>query len=210
MDDQYWSSVRAMRLRIADLLDSLDPVEWDEPSLCEHWRVRDVAGHLALITTITTWDMLRAAPRAGCNPHRINAMLAVRNGSRAPGELVAEIRAHAGDRRTARVLNIKDSLFDVIVHGQDIARPLGRDLSAPAEDCRRGLQRVWSMGWPFHAPRVLSGLTLTATDTAWTAGAGPVVAGPALELLLVATGRIATAIDNLHGPGVDRLHAIVR
>lgn len=53
MEDGYWDSVRGMRLRIADLLDSLAPAEWDADSLCRGWRVRDVA---------VTW---RWCPRSG-------------------------------------------------------------------------------------------------------------------------------------------------
>jgi hypothetical protein len=32
---------------MADLLESLDEAQLDTPSLCEGWRVRDVAGHVA-------------------------------------------------------------------------------------------------------------------------------------------------------------------
>jgi hypothetical protein len=84
MDDSYWSAVRTTRLRIADLLESLTPYEWNAESLCPGWRVRDVAGHLALVPAITTWDMVKVAPRAGFNPNRINTLLAIRHGSRDP------------------------------------------------------------------------------------------------------------------------------
>ena len=49
MDENHWSEVRRMRLDVADLLESLTSAEWDEPSLCRGWRVRDVAGHLAVV-----------------------------------------------------------------------------------------------------------------------------------------------------------------
>lgn len=204
MDEAYWSAVRTMRLRIADLLGSLSPAEWNAPSLCRGWRVRDVAGHLALVPTITTWDMVWVAPRARFNPNRINTLLAIRHGSRPPEEIVAKIREHAGDRRTARTLDTRNSLFDTIVHSQDIALPLRRDFPVPAELSREGLQRVWAMGWPFHARRSLAGLTLRATDITWTVGTGPEVAGTALDLLLLLTGR-TTAARSLHGPGVTTL-----
>jgi uncharacterized protein (TIGR03083 family) len=207
MDEVYWSAVRMIRLRIADLLDSLSPAEWDAASLCRGWRVRDVAGHLALVPTITTWDMIAVAPRARFNPHRINTLLAVRHGSAAPDEIVTRLRAHAGDRQTAKVLDSRDALFDVIVHSQDIALPLGREFPVPAEHSREGLRRVWAMGWPFNARRNLAGVTLRATDTDWTAGAGPEVAGNALSLLLLLTGRRRAAVDSLHGSGVATLRA---
>ena len=49
--------------------------------------------------------------------------------------------------------------------------------------------------------RRVEGVTLQATDTDWSHGSGPVVAGPALALMLAATGRTAV-LDELTGPGV--------
>ena len=207
MDEAYWDAVRSMRLSIADLLDELSPAEWDAASLCQGWRVRDVAAHVALVPRITTWQMMSVAPRAGFNPHRINTILAVRHGSTPPDQIITTLRDHAAGRGTARVLNSRDALFDVIVHSQDIAVPLGRDLPVPADFTRQGLQRVWDMGWPFNARRRLAGLTLSATDTDWTAGTGRQVSGTALSLLLLLTGRTSTAVGQLQGPGVARLSA---
>jgi uncharacterized protein (TIGR03083 family) len=207
MDETYWSAVRTMRLRIADLLDSLSPTEWNAPSLCRGWRVRDVAGHLASVPTITTWEMVSVAPRARFNPHRVNTFLAIRHGSQPSDEIVSKIREHAGDRRTAKTLDTRNALFDAIVHSQDIALPLNRDFPVPAAFSRDGLQRVWEMGWPFNARRKLAGITLRATDASWTVGTGPEVAGPALSLLLLLTGRTSAVADSLHGSGVATLNA---
>ncbi len=206
-EDTYWSAVRTLRLRTADLVESLDATDCDVPSLCAGWRVLDVAGHVALVPRITTWDMVRAAPSARFDPSRINTRLAVREGRRRREDIVGDLREHAGVRRTARVLSGRDCLFDVIVHSQDIARPLGRVLDVPAAWSRQGLQRVWEMGWPFRAGRHLAGLTLTATDTDWTVGDGPEVRGEALSLLLLLTGRRAAVVDSLDGSGVHALHA---
>lgn len=50
------------------------------------------------------------------------------------------------------------------------------------------------------------GLTLIATDSFWTTGAGPAVCGAGLDLLLALTGR-AAGLDGLTGDGVDTLSA---
>ena len=207
MDEEYWSAVRTIRLRIAELLDTLSRSEWDAASLCQGWRVRDVAGHLAMVPTITTGQMLAAAPRARFNPNRINTLLAVRAGSVPTTEIVRKLRDHADDRTTAKALDTRNSLFDAIVHSQDIALPLGRTFPVPVDDTRRGLDRVWSMGWPFNARRRLAGITLTATDTDWTVGSGPEVRGTALSLLLLLTGRTSTVRNDLAGAGLESLHA---
>lgn len=100
---------------------------------------------------------------------------------------------------------MRSALFDAIVHSQDIAIPLDRNFAVPVGFSRQGVERVWAMGWPFNARRRLAGLRLTATDTEWTVGAGPEVAGTALSLLLLLTGRASTVLDCLHGPGVEGL-----
>jgi uncharacterized protein (TIGR03083 family) len=205
MDEEYWAAVRDLRLAIADLLEALSAAEWEAPSLCRGWRVRDVAGHVAVVPAITTGRMLAVAPRAGFDPNRINTLIATREGSRPAEEIVALLRRRAGERRTARVLDVRDALFDVAVHSQDICRPLGRELPVPVAASRRGLDRVWEMGWPFRARRRLSGLTLRATDADWRVGAGPEVAGPALTLLLLLTGRTEAAVGGLSGEGLAAL-----
>lgn len=205
MDEEYWSAVRTIRLGLADLLDTLSRDQWDAASLCAGWRVRDVAGHLAMVPTITTGQMLAAAPRARFNPNRINTLLAVEAGSVPPDEIVRKLRDHADDRTTAKALDARNSLFDAIVHSQDIALPLGRTFPVPVGDTRRGLDRVWAMGWPFRARRRLADLTLTATDTDWTVGTGPEVRGSALSLLLLLTGRTSTVRSDLAGAGLESL-----
>ena len=205
MNEEYWAAVRTLRVGLAEMLDTLSPAEWDAASLCKGWRVRDVAGHLALVPTITTWQMLAAAPQARFNPNRINTLLAVRAGSVGTGEIPQKLRDHAGDRTTAKALDTRNALFDAIVHSQDISIPLGRTFKVPVDFTRQGLDRVWGMGWPFHAQRRLAGRTLTATDSDWTVGSGPDVSGSALSLLLLLTGRTSTARRELVGAGLEGL-----
>ncbi|WP_197275221.1 hypothetical protein [Luteipulveratus halotolerans] len=83
--------------------------------------------------------------------------------------------------------------------------PLGRERAMPLEAATLALDRVWSMGWPFFARRRLRGVTLQATDTSWTRGAGPVVTGSTAALLLLATGRRSAALPQLSGPGARTL-----
>jgi uncharacterized protein (TIGR03083 family) len=201
-EESYWAAVTDMRSRVADLLEGLEPDEWERPSLCADWRVRDVAGHLSLVPTITTWEMVAAAPRARFDPNRINTLLARRYAEPPTREIVARVREHAADRRTAAVLDTRDALFDAVVHSQDIALPLGRTVDVPVAAARAGLGRVWDMGWPFRAKRRLAGLSLRADDTDWAVGEGPEVSGTAVALLLLLTGRTDAALPSLSGPGL--------
>ncbi|WP_298885889.1 maleylpyruvate isomerase family mycothiol-dependent enzyme [uncultured Serinicoccus sp.] len=206
MDDQYWSTVRTMRMEFADFLDTLSAQQWDAASLCAGWRVRDVVGHVSVVPRVTARQMLAVAPRARFDINGINMLIGIQEGQRDPQELVALLRRHAADRIPSRpVPDPRNLLFDLIVHGQDVARPLGRDLPVAAAQAQQGLERVWAMGWRFRARTRLGGLSLRATDTHWAAGTGPEVTGSTLALLLLATGRTTAVLDELHGPGVRGL-----
>ena len=111
-----------------------------------------------------------------------------------------------GSRRTAPGVTDLEPLIDVLVHGQDIAIPLGRVRPMPAQAAATAATRVWSMRWPFHAKRKLSGLRLAATDHPWSAGQGLLVEGPVAAILLLLTGRRA-ALPQLSGPGAAGLEA---
>ena len=45
-EESVWDVVVAERLALRDQLRDLDAADWDHPSLCDGWRVRDVAAHV--------------------------------------------------------------------------------------------------------------------------------------------------------------------
>jgi uncharacterized protein (TIGR03083 family) len=201
--EQSWQVIAEQRLGLARLLEELSDSEWEQPSLCAGWRVRDVAAHVALAPQVPgLGSMLVDGIRARESFHRLNHDVAVRHAAHPTYDIVAELRAHADSRRLPVVTNYRNILFDVLVHTQDIAIPLGRDHPMPSEAARAGASRVWTMGWPFWARRRLRGVRVLATDTDWFAGAGVELRGPIGMLLLMLTGRTETAMPHLSGPGV--------
>ena len=154
-----------------------------------------------------TW----VAHRRGVDPDDAAGLVALRDGPDGMIDRLAEDHEHAriladyrrldGSRRHPPGTTVREPLLDVLVHTQDIALPLGRHHAMPPEAARTAADRVWSVSFPFRARRRLRGVTLTATDTDWRAGAGPEVRGPMEALLLLLTGRTA-ALDRLEGPGL--------
>ena len=205
--EDSWRAITDMRLNLADLLEQLNEAEWEHPTLCAGWRVRDVAAHVAMAPQVPGFgSMLADAVRARGNFHRLNHDVAVRHADgRSAAQLVAELRRHAASRRLPVVTNYRNILFDVLVHGQDIAVPLQRELAVPRDAAVAGATRVWTMGWPFWARRRLPGLRLVADDADWTAGQGAEVSGPIDALLLLLTGRTGAALPRLAGPGIHHL-----
>jgi uncharacterized protein (TIGR03083 family) len=205
-----WRVIEQERLSLAALLEGLTDDQWNSQSLCEGWRVRDAAAHVALAPQAPgPLAMVVEGVRAGGRFHKVNHDVSVRYAERPGADLVAELREHAASRRLPKVTNYRNILFDVLVHGQDIAIPLGIRRDMPLDAARAGIERVWTMGWPFGVNRLLRQFRFTATDVDWTAGDGPEVTGPVAALLLLLTGRPA-ALPRLSGPGVEELSGLVR
>jgi uncharacterized protein (TIGR03083 family) len=204
--ERTWQVIEQERLAIADLLDGLTAAQWESPSLCADWRIRDVAAHLTTVgLPPSPGSVLVDLIWSHGSFHRLNTRASRRRGRRPTAQIVADLRAHAASRKVPVVSNYRNVLFDVLVHGQDIAIPLGMDLPMPPEAAAEGASRVWSMGWPFWAKRRLRGTRLTATDIEWSVGSGAEISGPIRGLLLLLTGRTSAATPLLSGEGVTHL-----
>lgn len=207
--DESWRVIEEHRSAIADLLEALPEQDWEQASLCAGWRVRDVAAHLVLGTTAPSLrTLVREAVRARGSFDRLNHDLAVRHGERPTEQIVSDLRQRAASRELPPMTNHRNMLFDVLVHGQDIALPLGRALTFPPAAGVAAVAHLWTLGWPFWTQRRFRGLSFRATDAGWSAGAGPEVRGPVRDVLLALAGR-PVALAGLTGPGVDELSSRV-
>ena len=203
-----WTTIDDERGSLADLLEQLPPADWERPSLCAGWRVREVAAHLAL-AHLRFGAAASALVRARGSFDRMVDQTAREHAVVPTGQLVAEIRAMRGSRRHAPGTSIVEPLTDVLVHGQDIARPLGLHRPVPADAAAVSASRVWSLNWPFWPRSRLRGLALQATDHPWRIGAGQPVTGSMGDLLLLLTGRTCV-VDRFSGEGVPTLRQRVR
>ncbi|MGY6025853.1 maleylpyruvate isomerase family mycothiol-dependent enzyme [Streptomyces spinosirectus] len=200
--DELWQIVERERTSLADLLAGLSPGAWETPTRCGDWRVRDVAAHLSIGARSTYRWVLRELVRSRGNFDRMIHDSAVREARRPAGEIVADLRAIAGSRRCAPLTTPRESLLDVLVHGQDIALALGRTRAMPPEAARDAADRVWTMRVP-PRPWPLPHARLVATDIAWTRGTGEEIRGPIAALLLLLTGRPEAAEEWTGRAGAD-------
>ena len=231
MDEELWRLVRQERLSLVGLVEPLTAEQSATPSLCEEWTVRDVVAHLVMTPAgePRPWPMAKAMVRARGRLWTAGRDVAVAYARRSPDELVSSLRDLAGCRAKPVFVVDANILLDLVVHGQDVAVPLGLErpvpdvavplgLERPVPDAaaRLVLERIWTMGWPFHARRRFGGLHLVCdaetepdseTGTVWQAGSGPEVGGSAAALALLMTGRTSAAVGMLHGPGVRLLAA---
>jgi len=206
--DQAWQAIDNQRLALTDVLARLSDDEWQLPSLCDGWTVRDVTAHLTM-QQVGPGALLMQIPamiKARGNLDRLIHDAARRRAALPTTQLIAEIRGMVGSRRHNFGVTYRETLTDILVHSQDITVPLGRRLAMPVDAAALAATRIWSMDRMFHAAKRLTGYRLTATDTNWTVGEGAEVNGPVGSILLLLTGR-PIDLPLLSGPGVGSLSA---
>lgn len=189
----------AERADLADLLATLTPAQWDAPSLCDGWRVRDVVAHAFSYEELGLAGLIGRFLGNGLVPARVNAAGVAAFADHSTDDLLAIVRRCRRPRGLTTGFGGKIALTDAVIHHQDIRRPLGLPREIPSERLRVVLGFACTAP-PIGASKRIKGLTLTATDLDWTAGDGPAVEGPAESLLMAIAGRRGVA-QELTGPG---------
>ncbi|NUS45656.1 MAG: maleylpyruvate isomerase family mycothiol-dependent enzyme [Mycobacteriaceae bacterium] len=199
--ERTWQAVEAERAGLVEMLRLLPESAWDEPSLCDGWQVRDVVAHLIQSARPTIAWILVNVIRARGDFDRAVREAAVRHARcRTSAQLLAELRGSIGVRVAVAGTTPADRLMDLLVHGQDIAIPLGIPREMPSGAARTALDRLWGQSAPFHVRTTFNGYRLAATDIGWFVGEGHLIEGSAAAILLLITGR-SVALSQLGGPG---------
>ncbi|MBM0126038.1 maleylpyruvate isomerase family mycothiol-dependent enzyme [Pimelobacter simplex] len=190
--DTAWQHTHEQRRELARLLAGLDEEAWAAPSVCPGWTVRDVAAHVISVPQMTWGPFLRACVRGGFWVPRVGLLEGRRRGRAEIAAILEQYERYDGSRVSTPFTGHLESLMDVLVHVQDIVRPLGLRHDAPPEASAAAAGAALRLGVFFGRPR-LGGVRLVATDVAWSHGQGPEVRAPMVELLLLCTGRSAAA-----------------
>lgn len=198
-----WTTVAAERGALADDLADVPDERWDTPSWCAGWTVHDVLAH--------------QCATADTNPVRFFTRFAAA-GFRFPAFADAQIRRYRGATPAETLATFrrlqhstssppgprKSWLGEVIVHSEDIRRPLGIEHHYPTDAVREVLDFYRGSNTLIGAKSRIADVRLEATDDDWSHGTGPAVRGRLVDLLLASTGR-AEACDRLEGDGVTTL-----
>ena len=198
-----WSQVHDERRALLDLLETLSPEQWDTPSLCEGWGVRDVVGHLIGGTQVSLPQMVGPLLLCGFRLNRYLLRDGRRRGACPAPVLVTQFRDRLETRTTPPGLNAADMLEDVVLHQLDIRRPLGIARPVPVPRLQAVTANV-ARHRMFPARRLVAGLRFRATDCDWSIGSGPTVSGPMESIALVLSGRFV-AVEELTGEGLPAL-----
>jgi uncharacterized protein (TIGR03083 family) len=206
MDDATtWKLIHGERAATADMLATLTPDQWSQPSLCSGWTVQMTAGHIVQSAEQTTGSFMSGMLASG---FRFNTMMdrqARTLGALPTTEIIERLSARTTTTNKAPA-PVATMLGEVVTHTEDITRPLGLDHQAQPDAVVACLDHFKKANFPVGAKKRIAGLHLKATDVDWTYGDGPEVSGPALSLLMIMTGRSA-GLDGLEGSGVADLRS---
>ncbi|MFJ2865845.1 maleylpyruvate isomerase family mycothiol-dependent enzyme [Kitasatospora sp. NPDC087314] len=202
--DWIREQIAAERRELAEVFTALTPDQWNAPSLCVGWRVREVAAHMSTGFRYSTARTLADLLRAGGSLHRMTDRVARRDAAAlTDGQLAAALADHAEHPWRPPVGGRIAALGHDVVHGLDITVALGLPSRLPQPRVTALLATVSRRSLRFFGAR-LDGVRLRATDTGWSHGGGPaLVEGRAEHLLLLTYGRHLPS-GLLTGPGAGR------
>jgi uncharacterized protein (TIGR03083 family) len=196
------------RQDFADLLAGLSPDQWEQPSLCERWRVRDVVAHVLSYEELSRWGLVMRFAKGGFLPNRVNAVGVAEYATRSPEQLTELARASIRPRGLTAGFGGMIALVDGMIHQQDIRRPLGIPRTIPPDRLRAALNYSLTVPAVRGAKRSRR-VRLVATDLDWSHGDGPEVRGSG-EALLMAMAARPDAFGDLEGPGKATLAQNIR
>ena len=188
-EDDLRAAVAAERGEQADLLAALRPEQWDAPTLCDGWRVREVIAHTTMPFRTSLGQFLVDMAKARGNFNRMADRCARRDAAKLPPEqLLASLRHNVTDPWKPPGGGVHGALSHDVIHGLDITVGLGLNRQVPPERVAMVLAGMRPRNIAFFGTD-LAGIALQATDLDWSHGTGTPIRGLAQDLLLVLCGR---------------------
>jgi uncharacterized protein (TIGR03083 family) len=198
-----WTVIHEERRALLADLEPLTDEQWSTPSLCEGWSVRDVLGHMVATATKTPPKFFAGMIGSG---FRFNAMAnkdIARETAGPPTDTLARFR-EVLDRTSSPPGPKMTWVGEVVVHGEDIRRPLGINHTYPTDALTSVADFYKGSNLLIGGKDRVSGLEWRATDADWSTGTGPTVSGPMLSLVMAIVGR-KPALNDLSGEGLATL-----
>jgi uncharacterized protein (TIGR03083 family) len=189
-DDAFLQpAVAAEFTRLADLLDAASDAQWDTPSLCAGWRVREVIAHLTMAARYSEAEFMAELQRCGFDFTRLSNEIAARDARLPADELIKDLRSEVMRHWAPPGGGYHGALNHVVIHGLDVTVPLGVPRLPPDQTIRVILDDLTQGDGTVRFGVDFAGRRLQATDLDWSFGAGPALRGAAADLALVVCGR---------------------
>ena len=192
-DAHLQPAVAAEFASLAGLLAGATDAQWDTPSMCEGWRVREVVAHMTVPARYPEEELMTRFRRSGFDFTRLSNEMAAQDAGLPADQLVAGLRSDIMQRWTPPSGGYHRALNHVVIHGLDVTVPLGAPRCSPDETIRVVLDDLTVGGGHARFGIVINSRRLQASDLDWSHGSGPVLRGAAEDLALALCGRAVPA-----------------
>ena len=169
--------IAAERRAFGDVLKGLPEPDWDAPSLCAGWRVREVVAHMTMPFRYSTPRFLGEMVRSRGNFARMADRVARRDAQAPIGTLLDGWRTNEDNPWKPPGGGLKGALTHDVVHGLDITVPLGIEHPVSEPALRVVLDNATSPLSLKHFGLDLTGIRLEADDLDWAFGDGEPLRG---------------------------------
>ena len=197
--DAAWSSIDLERAELVRQLEPVTASQWATPSLCAGLSVREVLAHMTVSGAVSGPRWFAGVLRARFDfdkqsDDRLREQLGT-----SPDETLDRFRSTITSR-TSPPLPALALLGEMVVHGEDIRRPLGLKRYYPPSTLAAVLGYYAGTDQVVIARKRVRGLRLQADDADTSTGHGPLVRGSSIALIMAMTGRRDYCAE-LSGPG---------
>lgn len=183
------TAIAAERRQFSHILKALPRQDWDAPSLCTGWRVREVVAHMTMPLRLSTPQFVAEMIRSRGNFTHMADRVARHDAQEPVSTLLDRWQASENTGWKPPGGGLQGALTHDIVHGLDITIPLGIKHPVTEANLLRVLDHATSPLSRKHFRLDLTGVRLEATDLHWAFGDGEPLHGPAHHLLMVLMNR---------------------
>ena len=119
-----WPLIRAERVALIADLENVTDAQWSTQSLCSAWTVRDVLAHMTTTAKMTPGRFFGKLAGSGFRFNVMNDNGVKEEQGATPADALAGFKAQL-DRTTAPPGPLDAMVGEIVIHSQDIRRPLG-------------------------------------------------------------------------------------
>ena len=127
------------RADLADFLACLTPEQWEAPTLCSKWRVRDVVAHIISFDDLGPVGFVGRFAAGRFNPDQVNQVGVDQYAQLTSDELLVELKGHLRPAGLTARFGGRIGLVDGLIHHQDVRRALGAPREVPRERLAKAL-----------------------------------------------------------------------
>lgn len=198
-----WQLIATERTRLLDTLEGLSEEDWDSAAMCGGWTNKQALAHIIATAEVTQGKFFTGVAKNGFNFHAMVASDIRRVAADSPEQMLRRFRGDIPSHNHPPG-PVASMLMETVVHGEDIAFPLGLSIDHSKEALLATADFAKNAQPLVGVKKRIAGLTLQAMDADWSTGNGPQVRGPLVPLLLGMCGR-KPAMERLYGAGVEIL-----